>query len=165
MDVSDDDARQEWLPVPQHPDQSNQYDHEGVNLGQPCGQRDCVSACVLRHWRSVARGACGNSVKEDVTGGMRTPDHVLSQLQRGAGRQHRTIERGRRKQRHHKGEGESSTTQKRRRKTPGSTREEAQQHPRRRAALTKIEGREGTKKTIDENTKRRKHKMTKDNKF
>ena len=36
-------------------DQSNQHDHDGANLDQPCGQRDCVSAYVLRHWRSVAR--------------------------------------------------------------------------------------------------------------
>ena len=43
----------------------------------------CVSAYVLKHWRSVARGACVNSVKKpnlhpelyqrDVTGGMWTP--------------------------------------------------------------------------------------------
>ena len=42
----------------------NQHDHDGANLDQPSGQRGCVSAYVLRRWRSVARGACVNSVKE-----------------------------------------------------------------------------------------------------
>ena len=31
------------MPVPQHCDQSNQHDHDGANLDQPCGLRDCVS--------------------------------------------------------------------------------------------------------------------------
>ena len=50
--------------TPQHDDQSNQHDHDEANLDQPCGQRDCVSAYALRHWRSVARGACDDSAKE-----------------------------------------------------------------------------------------------------
>ena len=35
-----------------------------MNLDQPCSQRDCVSPYVLRHWRSVERGAFDNSAKE-----------------------------------------------------------------------------------------------------
>ena len=53
MYVSDEEVSDKngWLSVPLHDDKSNQHDHDGANLDQPCGQRDCVpgvGSCLAR---------------------------------------------------------------------------------------------------------------------